>query len=598
MAERPPTLPAWADALRTRYLAGESSLFLLHGNVRDLQPWTDPTGVTRWVPLRTFLARFLGRTKDRVVTWSASEGLSAMGGDAGGPPGEALRWGAGPPPPPNQDPARVAETALLRHLNTRRLFRGEPERAELPTRTNDVLSVVEEVLTDPTGRSAVVLDYVETLAPTGAFAHLIESDRANIVTLQRLGGDPTLLASDNLLLLVTESLTDLTPRLAASPHVAALEVPYPDEATRRAFLGAQDLVGVQLAIDLDALARIAAGLTLTQLRGVLRMARQGGTALDFAAINARKKALIEQSCAGLVELVAPEHGFDAVGGMEGVKEELLRVAVAIRAGERGRVPMGLLFVGPMGTGKTYVAEAFARESGLTCLKLKGFRDRWVGSTEANLERVLGLIDALGYVLLVIDEADRSLGGSSGDTDGGTSSRVIARLKEFMSDTRHRGRVLVVMMTNRPDKIDADIKRPGRLDVKIPFFFPESEGERTAIAQAAVRKAGVQLAEDANVAVVARGTAGRSAAEVEAVILAAANFAAWDDRSAVTLSDLDYAVQDVIPSRDTRMLAYMELLAVFEASSRRMLPPRYLAMPTDEVQARLDSLRAHLGARVA
>jgi hypothetical protein len=47
-----------------------------------------------------------------------------------------------------------------------------------------------------------------------------------------------------------------------------------------------------------------------------------------------------------------------------------------------------------------------------------------------------------------------------------------------------------------------------------------------------------------------------------------------------------------------MLAYMELLAVFEASSRRMLPPRYQTVPTDEVQARLDGLRAHLGARVA
>ena len=443
-----------------------------------------------------------------------------------------------------------------------------------------------------------MLDYVETLAPSGAFAHLAEADRANIVTLQRLGGDPALLASDNLLLLVTESLTDLSPRLAASPHVAVLEVPYPEESTRRAFLDAQDLTGVRLAVDLDTLARISAGLTLTQLRGVLRMARQGGTPLDFAAVNARKKAFIEQSCAGLVELVAPEHGFEAVGGMDGVKEDLLRIAGAIRSGERGRVPMGLLFVGPMGTGKTYVAEAFARESGLTCLKLKGFRDRWVGSTEANLERVLGLIDALGYVLLVIDEADRSLGGGGGDTDGGTSSRVIARLKEFMSDTRHRGRVLVVMMTNRPDKIDADLKRPGRLDVKIPFFFPESEGERAAIARAAARKSGLQLAEGADLDVVAQGTAGRSAAEIEAVVLAAANFAAWDNRNSVTFADLERAVADVVPSRDTRMLAYMELLAVFEASSRRMLPPRYRGVPTDEVQARLDGLRAHLGARVA
>ncbi len=590
----PPTLPAWADALRTRYLAGESSLFLVHGNVRDLQPWTDAGGITTWVPLRTFLARFLGRTRDRVLTWSASEGLSATTAVALAPPDDGTERGRALSPPA---PARDDAGALLRHLNTRRLLRGEPERLELPTRPAEVLALVEEVVTDAGGRSAVLLDYVETLAPAGAFAHLSENDRANIVTLQRLGGDPAFLASDNLLVLVTESLPDLSPRLAASPHVAALEVPYPDTGTRRAYLAAQDLSGVDLVLDLEALARVTAGLTLTQIRGVLRMARQGGTPLDFAAVNTRKKAFIEQSCAGLVELVAPEHGFEAVGGMDGVKEELTRVAGAIRAGERGRVPMGVLFVGPMGTGKTYVAEAFARESGLTCLKLKGFRDRWVGSTEANLERVLGLIDALGYVLLVIDEADRSL-GSGGDSDGGTSSRVIARLKEFMSDTRHRGRVLVVMMTNRPDKIDVDLKRPGRLDVKIPFFFPETESERTAIARASARKGGIRLAPDADPATVARGTAGRSAAEIESVVLAAANFAAWDHREEVTTADLERAVQDGVPSRDTRMLDYMELLAVFEASSRRMLPPRYQGMPTDEVQARLDGLRAHLGARVA
>ena len=138
--------------------------------------------------------------------------------------------------------------------------------------------------------------------------------------------------------------------------------------------------------------------------------------------------------------------------------------------------MGMLFVGPMGTGKTFVAEAFAGESGLTCLKFKNFRERWVGSTEANLEKILQVVKGLGYVLLIIDEADRSMSGQ-GDNDGGTSSRVIARLKEFMSDTAHRGRVLVVMMTNRPDKIDIDLKRPGRLDFKIPFFFPQDDETR-------------------------------------------------------------------------------------------------------------------------
>ena len=74
--------------------------------------------------------------------------------------------------------------------------------------------------------------------------------------------------------------------------------------------------------------------------------------------------------------------------MERIKRDLNKIADAVKSGNRTRVPMGMIFVGPMGTGKTFVAESFATESGLTCLKLKNFRDKWVGSTEANLEKVL------------------------------------------------------------------------------------------------------------------------------------------------------------------------------------------------------------------
>ena len=71
-----------------------------------------------------------------------------------------------------------------------------------------------------------------------------------------------------------------------------------------------------------------------------------------------------------------------------VSEHAKRVVKNIKDGNYRRVPMGIFFVGPMGTGKTFIAEAFAGESGLTCLKLKNFRDKWVGSTEANLEKIL------------------------------------------------------------------------------------------------------------------------------------------------------------------------------------------------------------------
>jgi transitional endoplasmic reticulum ATPase len=207
-----------------------------------------------------------------------------------------------------------------------------------------------------------------------------------------------------------------------------------------------------------------------------------------------------------------------------------------------------------------------------------------------------VVQALGYVLLIIDEADRSLSSGS-DGDGGTSSRVVARIKEFLSDTEHRGRVVTLMMTNRPDKIDTDLKRPGRFDVKVPFFFPEEDEERLAILQAITRKNKLDLADGIEWAPVVDGTTGYSGAELESVLLAAARLASIEDREELTQADLVQAVKDVIPSRDTRMLEFMEMLAVFEASARRMLPARHSELSTEEVHARLDKLRMALGGRV-
>ena len=102
--------------------------------------------------------------------------------------------------------------------------------------------------------------------------------------------------------------------------------------------------------------------------------------------------------------------------------------------------------------------------------------------------------------------------------------------------------------------------------------------------------------DTDLSKVAELTHGYSAAELEAVLLASAGFAAADDRDVMTQDDLIQGATDTLPSRDTRMLQFMEMLAVFEASAKRMLPDHYREMPVEEVQTRLDELRGLLGRR--
>lgn len=568
-----PVLPGWADALRARYLSGEASLFLVHGNVRDLQPWVEEGGARVWLDLRRFLERFLARTRDVVVYHNVSQGLCF--------------------------PDARHEQRFRRTLDAARMLRGEgPLSKALPRAVPEVLPLIEQLVTEPTHASGVVLDYFEMIAPQADPAFMTHDDKASLVTLRRWSSDPAILGTDNLIVLVASSLAEVSRSVLASPQLATIRIPFPEEDLRRRFLDAHlhtpGAAPIATDMPVASLAKVTAGLTLVQVRSLLQMARQSGGPVTFEAVGRRKKQIIEQECHGLVEFVDPDHDLSHVGGMAGVKADLRRVADAVKAGHRNRVPMGMIFVGPMGTGKTFVAEAFSAESGLTCLRFKNFRDRWVGSTEANLEKVLELVEALGYVLLIIDEADRALSG--GDNDGGTGSRVIARLKEFMSDTSHRGRVVVLMMTNRPDKLDTDLKRPGRFDLKIPFFFPEEAPERQLILEALVRKNGLAVADGLDLGEIASRTEGYSGAELEAVLLAAAGLAAREDRDTLAEEDLAQAVVDVIPSRDVRMLEYMELLAVFECSARRMLPERYRDLDTGEVLSRLDRVRAQLGRR--
>lgn len=602
------SLPAWAEQIRSTYLRGESSVFLLHGNVFD-----SILHDGELVPLVDYLANVLLAKKDVICHFNPSVGVKFRKKE--------------------QNVSNLEELV------------GVDDTAQ-------VLQGIEKMLRTTDG-VALILDYAETVAPSGETSFLTEADRKAQVTLHRWSLDRHFEHSDNVVVLITEQLAQLSPKLVSNPRIATVEVPLPEEETRR------ELVRL---IDADAsdreaerIASLSAGLKAVQLRGILlpgedseedqgkremvilshlekagrhdlRMARklarltsgmtdeQAKEYIDMldhkqqldarfgepdrytevlAMLDARKREILERECFGMVEFVDPDHDFSAVGGMEEVKRELMQVAHNIREGQRSRVPMGLLFTGPMGTGKTFVAEAFAKSSGLTAIKLKNFRSKWVGSTEGNLEKILTVVKAIGNVLVIIDEGDRAF-GNTGDSDGGTSSRVIARIKEFMSDTTNRGRVLFVLMTNRPDKLDIDIKRAGRLDRKIPFFYGQDAEDVEPILSAQLRRHRVnhvlEFPRDRD------PTAGRlvgySNADIEAVVLAAHDAAASAGEP-VTAERFGQAVDDYLPARDATMLEYMELLAVFESSSRKLLPKRYHDINVDELQDRLRELKAQL-----
>lgn len=596
-------LPPWAEEIRATYLRGESSVFILEGNVYDRILHNGDL-----VPIIDFLVNDLLAKKEIIATLNPATGVKFRKKE--------------------QPVANLDEMIGV-------------------TENDKTLAGLEKMLRAH-DRAAVLIDYAEMIAPRGDTSFLTTADRNAVVTLHRWSLDRHFENSDNVVILVTEQLAELSSKLVGNPRISVVHVPLPDERERAALI--RLLEPSASSRDVERLSSLSAGLKNVQVRGILapgedaeedrdaryEMIREllgdqpnameraktltrltsgmtpeqtkaylrgEGLEVDryqhdagrydeaFTLLNRRKREIIEKECLGLIEFIEPNHDFSAVGGMEEVKRELMQIAHNIREGNSRRVPMGLLFVGPMGTGKTFVAEAFAKSSGLTAIKLKNFRSKWVGSTEGNLEKILSVVKAIGNILVVIDEGDRAFGNTGGEGDGGTSSRVIARIKEFMSDTSNRGRVLFVVMTNRPDKLDIDIKRAGRLDKKIPFFYNTEAEDIEPIIQAQLRRHQIahELEFPRDRHLTSERLSGYSNADVEAVVLLANNIA-HQEGAKVTAEIFDRAFQDYLPSRDSAMLEYMELLAVFESSSRTMLPKRYRDISLDQLQERLRVLR--------
>ena len=617
-------LPAWAEDLRRRYLRGEASMFVLHGNVYDVVLCS-----RKMMALTEFLTDVLLKdSKETIAVYNVATGARFT--------------------------KRLDGVTGLEDL----LLSTEKEK---------VFAAFERLLIG-SKKTAVIMEYAEAIAPAGDPNFQSESDRAAIVTLHRWSALPEIERGDNVVLLISENLAELAPKLISNPKVAVVEVPMPDHAIRRE--AARQADSRLNDKDCERYAGMTAGLKAIQIASILTPqpaaeedladreafitgllgggADSAGRAHKLAALTSnmnrdeikelvaptattpapdpdlptpyerarkeadrliakRKREILERECFGLVEFVEPAHGFDVVGGMEEVKKDLMVIAESIREGRTSRVPMGILFTGPMGTGKTFVAEAFAKECGLTTIKLKNFRSKWVGATEGNLEKILNVIRAIGQVVVIIDEGDRAFGNTDGEGDGGTSSRVIARIKEFMSDTSNRGRILFLVMTNRPDKLDVDLKRAGRLDRKIPFLYVQTPEEVELVAKALLRKNKIKTKVD--LATIRDGFSskliGYSNADIEAVLLLANDDAARDEgpesvrengEPVVLERHFLQAAIDYFPSRDAELLDYMELLAVFESSSRRLLPAKYASLTPEDLDARLRHLRAIVGGR--
>jgi SpoVK/Ycf46/Vps4 family AAA+-type ATPase len=295
--------------------------------------------------------------------------------------------------------------------------------------------------------------------------------------------------------------------------------------------------------------------------------------------------MIERQCQGLLEFVQPGYTLDLVVGQEAAKERLRQDAELISRGHLDAAPMGYLLCGPVGTGKSFLAECYAGTIGIPCVKLRNFRSKYVGETEGNLEHVLTVLRSLGPVVVVIDEADAALGTRQAEGDSGTSSRVFGMIASQMGDTRYRGRIVWMLLTSRPDLLPIDLKRQGRAEVHIPMFYPRDEAELREMFRVMAKKNKVAVAAEALPAV--KADRHLSGSDIESIVLSAKRQALTAGRKDVTKEDLERALTEFIPSAQGLEKDLQELAAVLESTQLGFLPADWRAkVQAPEGRARL------------
>ncbi|MFO0586505.1 MAG: AAA family ATPase [Polyangiaceae bacterium] len=299
----------------------------------------------------------------------------------------------------------------------------------------------------------------------------------------------------------------------------------------------------------DELVRAAQGLTLAEAENVFARAIADDGRLDasdIAMVLEEKQQVVRKS--GLLEYFPVHEGLARVGGLELLKEWLVRRRSAF--GEPARrfglpEPKGIMLLGVQGCGKSLTAKAVAAEWRLPLLRLDVGRifSSFVGSSEQNLRRAIGVAESVAPVVLWIDEVEKGLSGvsSSGSGDSGVTARVFGNLLTWLQEKTSP--VFVVATANRIDLLPPEFLRKGRFD-EIFFVDLPSESERAEIFRIHLREKQRDPAAF-DVDALASLSAGFSGAEIEQAIVAGL-YDAFSEGVDLTHGHIDDAIRATVP----------------------------------------------------
>jgi len=573
-------LPSWAQELATKYGSKTANLYILHGNIRDFLPHERKEGEFTFTRVQDYISDTLFGNREIIAYYDRSSGVTFC-----------------EPHMEHNYLAEVPKFAVSPDIDKGDFVSNDPEKS-FPYLEKYFLSQVSDDKRSKC-RKVFIIDYAEHIVPAGDLIRLSDTDRYCMVTFNRWATDPKFIKGDISIILLTENLADISSRLTSSPSTVKISVPFPDVKVRESYLRSREKEGKLLlsrGLTPDKLAAITSGLNLMNLNRLAAESYEKDEPLSLEFMRQKKKEIIENEAAGLLEFMETSYNLSHVSGHDFVKKRFKNAAKAIKIGRPDVLPMGYLIAGPVGTGKSFMVNAFAGEIGIPMVKFRNFRTKWQGETESNLEKVLNILVAMSPVGVMVDEADAFLGDRDQQGDSGTSNRVFAQIASFMGNTDYRGKIIWFLITCRPDLIPIDLKRQGRAEEHLALFYPETEKDREDLFKTLVRKLDLDIRNFSVADLFRKYKHGYSGADLEAVLVRAKLLAAMDDRIFIKREDMEEAMGDFVPAAYPHEVELQNLVAVLECTSREMIPKEFRNLPRSKIISDIQELKALLGER--
>lgn len=571
-------LPEFSKTIIEKYKSFQNNQFLLYGNINDIYPYEEDN----YLPLNEFLEKALilpeyKQVKKIIINYDLAKGLEIPYPEDK----ELLQTEFSP---------NLLDQAIVKSINSPLIALNFLVEATKRTFYRFVES--ENQSKAEIVPLAIIIKYADSLLPEGTFDRLSDTDRQRIALFLEWFSSRKFSHSTNIVFLISETLSSVNYKIRDLPYLAPIMVPRPNSEMRENFTKKmQNEYNLELNMETKQISFFTAGLSLVNIQQIFNQASYSKIPLTVDSIFSKTKEIIEKELSGHIEIQDIDYGFEKVIGATKLKNKLNEIKKCIDSGNVDLIPTGILVPGPNGVGKTFIFKAFAKECGWITVVLKNIRGAYVGETESRWEMIRNVLESMGKVLVFYDEADTQLGGRGPYTHD-VDKRLFGSIMSMMSANKNRGRIIWIIITARPDKLEPDIKRSGRAGEHLAVFDPEDD-EKDDFLEWILKKVGIEwntLADDEKKGFLEK-TNSYSAADYEELLHHCQRRKFICGK--FDLDELFKEVSNFIPTDISLQRELQQLVALVECTSADLIPSKFKDLSKAEAFERIREIKTIL-----